>query len=1028
MTIPISDSDRNTYLRDPESGVKLYLAVYRPATTWEGTLDSAPSYPVTTLTVTGTAGNIAFALDGYTCTVESAAGVYRGWFRVRYGSTATALNCMEMGQGYIAFAATDVLKVYPWRRPIAKFHAWSGTVWRPDYNYALSDNHTNIGPLARVGPPAIGWRDPTTGECDLNFVGEYSAAYTASDTLNAAADGWTFPESQTSTTLGTAGSPVTITFDAPHPEGAEFSLYVQETTSGKGHYRYGVLWTFDRTGNNAPYRVAVAGIDSTLGVGGQARVYLYGQFTAAQIPRGAYVALFGDVNYGGTKVTNLGSTYPYRSNVLFAGYVLNEVHTVPLMIGGQMFTEVQLGTVDELLRKANAYPIEQRRVTGTPSVWEEIKNLTVQRGLVSWAKWRANFDMHDVRTGNYGDTAAISYLDLPKGDLWSQLEYLYPNTLMGLVGSSLTSDLYCNADHQVTPSASRWLSSALNLTSTDVGEPGVTIEYDDTQASAQENTSGVMQETPLYSSLPADPMGYFGTVTDQPPGFAPVSQADLNTQTGMLYAKKNARIKRVVIPLAYYAPLDANPQTLVNLTLSAANHPRAFTDFAAGRNLLVTNVRHEYYDEAALGMRTILTCEDEVPASLPVGVTQEPPQEAVVPWDSYAPYSWDFDDAFGDFPVFGDVMDVDSNGEAVVSTNAGIFVTYNLRDAELGASVLWYPMNSGLPAARDCRELVLSASAVESAAWNAIMIVRTGVKATTGLYRNPDLWNPTSTWTLVYSESDYETDVGGTPGYESGQTCYFVDLRSVGAYVYAVTRHLAGSTRTRYIVRSADGGTTWVRGTNPAMTHTSATANAWAGGLGVSAVTGNIYAADESGGNIFIVVSADLGDTWSQLANMGAISTNNEIYEINVPYEGNVGDAFIFCTNGAGNVKRSTTAGASFANLTLPGGFSGRVVRHNLHTYTLDSDILAIASIDNDFAVSVNATQTTPAFTKLTDPGDVTDRMLGGWPNDPNWFLACMANSVVYTVDGGTTWVIAYGNLASQGVTATWGIIPRSIR
>ena len=772
MTRPISDGDRNTYLRDPEQGMKLYMSVYRPDSVWSGMLMAA-YYPAAELTVSTFTGDITDVLAGYTILVYSYDGIYKGWLRARDTGSGTTLYVMEHGYGYSNIMGSDTLIAYPWRRPIAKFHRWddstSPATWKVDYDQAVGSNHTHIGPLARIGPPAVGFRDGS-GNCTLKFVDEYTETYTGSGSISTRA--WAWPESNNASTSGTAASPHSITFTDAHPKGEEYS-YTATDNQGLSHTRYGVMWTHDRTGANAPYKVAQASVDATLGQGGMSSAYLYGQYSEAELPRGAYVVLWGEPNYGGTIAENLGGSYPYRSNIVFVGYVISETQVVTGK-SGQPYTQLRLGTADEVMRHMSTYPVVQESVTGTPSTWNEIKDLTVQRGVASWAKWRAHVDMMDVNTGNYGDDQAIAYLDLPATTLWEQVELFYPNTLMGLCGVSLGGDLYCNAAYQLTPDDDQWLSVTLNIEQSDIaGE--VMIETREYHESSQELVSGVAWETSLYSQAPGDVKGYMGANFDQPPGFAPIDQSDINEITGKLSTMKNQPIKKVSIPLRGYVPIDANPQTYVNLTIDATDeHPREMDEFDSGRDLLVTNVRHEFRDD--LLPQTFLECEPVVQNEVH-GVTYSMPEASTIYYGSWAPPTWLYDRLYDEYLGEGEALD--DVGDMLALGDAGVALTHNAADA--GVATVNYGMSMlGLPSDANIIDV-----AIESGEQTAWVCVETGNTATAGVYRKADCWSTGTTWQLMYNESSFRTAIGGAgPYFEPGLQHHFGGIKSVGGYVY----------------------------------------------------------------------------------------------------------------------------------------------------------------------------------------------------------------------------------------------------
>lgn len=1021
MTEAISTSDRDTYLRAASQGVKLYLAVYNPASVLECSLDGAPTYPAATLNVDNiTSGSVGAALAGYTLEVWDSAGAARkGWVRLRADGAGNTLYIAECGEGYIPFADNDLLRVYPVFRPVAKYHRWNGSAWDVDYDVAYSGQNATYGPLARVGGPAVGFRDEVSGECTLNFVGERSAAYTPGNSIGSYA--WSFPEGLSDMSAGTATVPVAATFSDPHPGGALFSLTVIENISGASHTAVNVLWTFDRSGANAPYRVLAANVESTLGVGGRATVYVYGQIADADLRPDAYVVLFCESFYGGVEAY-LGGTHPYRANILLAGYVVGEVQVVTGSSPQQVYTRLEIATVDEVLRRMAAYPVMMDDSATTPTTWEQFVDLDVDAAALHWYKYRAQIP-HDLNLSHFlgrSSNNRVYYLDLPDGNLWEQFEYLGPDTIAGMVGCSMTSDLYLDANHQLTPEVYRWLlTPALRIEAGRDTRDELEIDVNVYHESAQENGSGVAGAAPLFARGPDDPKGYMGVVSDQPPGFAPLNQGVLNCMTGKLRDYKNRAEKSLRIPLAYFVNLDANPQTLLNVTIPQAYHPRGSAAWSAGRNVVLTRVSHEFRDD--LLALTTIEVEPEIPDGVNA-VSVYVPQEPVVQYSDYAPSDFS---AYADEPLFGEPIDSAYGGEALAATDVGVFATYNLRAAFDNQAVAWEPRSLGIPAGCLCGNMRIWRFAPTANQWTAFLLVWDPANPTGGnggIYRNSDVWNPGSAWTRVYSDADF---VAAVPGSTSA-TLYpgiFFSLQIVGTWIYAWALYRIGGTVYQRVVRSSDG-INWTVAANPHSADAAGNAGSNGALVASAAQDGYLYDGGQVSGNCYLRRSTDRGDTWSDLYNFGA---GVLIAALNVPYQGNSSDQLLFASlqGGSYSFYRSTDGGATMTAQSLPGGY-GQV--YDIHSYTLDSNIISLACSSSMVVVSTNAAGGSPSWSAVTSLPWAA-RYLFGWPTDPLWLAATRNGglNIALTEDrGATAWHDATGNLADFGAQYTYYFIPRS--
>ena len=1182
MTETISSSDRDTYLRARRQGIRLYLAVYRPDAVLECSLATAPaSGAVAEITIGSiTVGAIEDAKADYALKVWDSTGVrFKGWLRLRADGSGTTLYVAEAGETFIDWEVGDLLKVYPWYRPVAKYHKYNASAdrWDIDYNINYTDENGQAyyRPMARVGGPAIGFRDDS-GNCTLKFVGNRSSAYSLGGAL--ASYNWQFPESMSDTNVGTEAAPVSKTFTQAHAKGELFSLTVTDTGSHTDT-RYNVMWTFDREGNDAPYKVAVAGVSSSLGQGGRAVIQLYGQYDKDALPAGAYVVLFGEVNYDGTIVENIGSTHPYRTNILFAGYIMQEAQHLTGKSGDVQYTELQCATVDAMLQRAACYPVEMKNTTGTPADWQTFQYLNIDRALVHWSKYRALFNMHDLNTPNaYGSAGNyIQFLDLPTGKLWQQLEYLGPNTIMGIAGSSLLSNVYVDAWHQVTADARRWLSSALDITEPDDCQGDITIQFQDTHDYSQNVVPGVSGTTPLFARAPDDPKGYFGVLEDQPPGLALQTENDLLEMTGKLHAWKNRDVRSVTIPLRYYAPIDANPQTLVNLTINTTYHPRADARWSSGVDLLVTQVNHTFHDDhLAL---TTLTAEPSI-INAPDGVAFEIPQNPQVPYDQYMPPPWEWDDAFDEDPLFGEIIDSDAVGDGLACTDAGIYATHDLGQAFLGNDPTYEGLNRGLPSGAIVNAMRIYRFGAGENTWEAVALVETTDLDTAGIYWNSDVWNLASLWEIKYSETQLRSDVGGTVGYasvdasnvstynfdtdtdgwyreadfcpwgstdwgcwwsadgtiygdgnlggtpekyvnatldlggdyhvtqvrfrfrnegvtdsntrrvrlyasdytditdyldewyqfssqydwttttvsfdESGvryinvrtdsdltsrgkfdwievtyadesagtYTTHFTQLSTIGDYVLATAIYEVSGTVYQALVRCTDGGDTWALGA-AFDTFASDSILPSSGTHAVSAYNpGHVWVAGLVGSNITIQSSTDGGASWSNLYVVGTDRTNDAITDIHMPYEANSSEQILYFAKANNSLYRSGDGGSTFTALTMPSGWESFVKANCIHTYTSDSDVLAVGNDHSQFAVSLNANEATPTFT-LKTALDGSPHMVGGWPTDAAWFAVPGSAFINVSDDQGGTWYDAWGNLSDFGATMAKYFIPK---
>ncbi len=263
--------------RCPRQWSQVFVAVHRPATLFSARLASVPaSWPAGSLSFNSGSPSSVSSPAGVTLYIGSSAGTRdKGMLRARSAFTTAAtgtIGIAELGEQTFNLAVNDYLTVVEDFRPGAKFPRYSGGAWSMDYEVAydpaVAIQNDNYGPLALLGPAAVGFR--VGGTCKLKYVGERSAAYSPSNSINAWA--WAFPSPgspSSSASQGTTATPIAVTYNSVITGGRYHSLRVTENTTGKTHTGYRLTFIFDRTGGDAPYSAALlTGINGGPGQGG----------------------------------------------------------------------------------------------------------------------------------------------------------------------------------------------------------------------------------------------------------------------------------------------------------------------------------------------------------------------------------------------------------------------------------------------------------------------------------------------------------------------------------------------------------------------------------------------------------------------------------------------------------------------------------------------------------------------------------------------------------------------------------------
>jgi hypothetical protein len=647
-----------TTLRKQPQVNKLYLAVHVPGTVLACQLNGAPgAYPLGALAFDSVSqGSYSDVEAGMTLLVGSSAGARdKGWLRVRKAATSSTLYVAEVGRYAIDFADDDHLTVVDDRRIAPKFPRVFGESGVPqfmDYDVAYSGQNENFGPQAIVGPPLVGFLPD--GSFVGNFVGERAVAHTPGSAL--ASFLWTMPDATTYASQGTTASPVQHTFTSAIPNGGYFSFEVTDD-NGDVHTGHRLAFVFERTGSNAPHEVvAIDSLRSRLGFGvDEFRVRVFEGVGESAFPRGAQVVIFAENWYGegGSKEgAEIGLNYPYRANVLFAGWIVSEVTVLEPRHGE---VEFSVASTTSLLGLMEGYPVALNRVSGSPGNWRELKGLTLDLAALHFCRWRSTLlDVVDVHlAGSCAAGQTIEYQDLDAASLYDQLRQNYHERgMLAHVHSDLQGALYCELDEMILATGDRVGATLWEMADGDrAGRAELPSPH--TKPNAQVTLFGVDGETPLGARTPDDPKWYEGaTEIPNPVGLA-IPTAQIVNWASNLRAKLNNEYRDIHIPLSGFWPVDPVPQSYLAIGAGGLDTNRGA--LLAGTDLLIREVEIAFHRDAG---RTLvgLICDAETVGIGAAGIDMQTEgdlpgydwEDAYLPWDP-----WDFlppNDLFGALP------------------------------------------------------------------------------------------------------------------------------------------------------------------------------------------------------------------------------------------------------------------------------------------------------------------------------------------------------------------------------------------
>ena len=336
---------------------------------------------------------------------------------------------------------------------------------------------------------------------------------------------------------------------------------------------------------------------------------------------------------------SVGGNTPYRTEIVLEGWIVDEtVHKNPTT--GDI--EFEIVTVDGVMRGEESYPVAltNRSTTTTLISWEDFYQMTLDRVLLHFCKWRSTIgDVVDVTL--HGDLVSsspagaevVKYCDMDQTNLFDQIHSWYALTMLGWVSSDLQSGLYGELDAQIDDTTRAGIPTAWTIAA---GDRAGTLEIRrraHRKSNAQATLYGVDYRTPRGSRSPDDPHDYQGGLEEIPAGIAAPDQATLNLWTGNLRARRNNVYPSVDHRWTGYWRIDAVPQSYIVESLGASDTIRGFV--WSSLRLIPRDLRLEYRAGMLLASSD---CEGETqgiggatitfpPVSDPPPAVSPPPEE-----------------------------------------------------------------------------------------------------------------------------------------------------------------------------------------------------------------------------------------------------------------------------------------------------------------------------------------------------------------------------------------------------------------
>src|SRR3972149_3914992 len=667
-------------LRSEGQWSKLYMAVLVPNTIYTARLASLPSsndqvYEISYNTGSGTLGNVKAGMLLY---VGTSAGVYNlGMCRIRVAPDGTKIYIGETSeiswQSNCYLTIVDDFDLHP-----RHIHVDEDGGLLMDVNIAYSDQHESFAPVPVLGPDAVLWLEGASVSVDFPA----SDSWVFDSTISAYA--WTAPGSSASSGMSTATP--TITYNAA----GNYRVYCT-VTAANGKTTIGVRNVFVFDDDNPPATVfQLANCEGSVDSGGwMFDVTMQAEATLSEIRERTLVVLFAKDYYENTE-QSIGPIEG-RENVIVVGRVAGEsIRWDP--IAGQVHFTVY--GPHYWLNRIKVSACQLNFTNGSPAAWDQVKNLSVDRGLWHLLHWRSTattvMDFYPTTYTRYADKLATL-----ANFMWAQLVEFAGLNLMAHVLCDRYGRLFADVDPQMVPAGSRTWPVVMTVTTDDwmdvsdfervtvheTGQVNITTRF--------VNSSGI--SSTLYSLSPGHIPRKHGE-WELNDGLLAISQAESNQMAGLLLGWRNNEFPDTPLKLAgNNRMIDICPRQFLDITIVAADTPRGVG-----------------YDGNLIPRRVVLRYDNDS-RWMSVEVNSEAETFEQISANGDIPGSGDVDLTIPPLPDLPELPDIpiiipgvpEQDPEAALpcllhSTGYGILYTANINTA----NPQWITVNSGLTSAQ----------------------------------------------------------------------------------------------------------------------------------------------------------------------------------------------------------------------------------------------------------------------------------------------------------------------------------------
>lgn len=456
-----------------------------------------------------------------------------------------------------------------------------------------------------------GTKDPSSSGYFISLVSfdvlSQTALYQEITVDRDASDSWVFDGTITDYAWSAPGAHSTsgLSTDTPsftYRTAGTYHIFCT-VTADNGKTKKGVR-TIYVVGTPVPCRWRNAQVDLSDG-GASFEVEMYTDVDQVTVRDRARCILWTEDWYGGVK----GSIGVEEGNehILMGGWVAGDTIQVDVDGGAVRFA---VKGANWWMNKMDGFAPVLNLATNTPSRWDEVTSLTVDRGVWHMLAVRSNITtIMDVRLSD--DTNLVKKLESSAGSLWDVVSN-FADRIFAIPFVDGLGRFWMKVDPQMVPEADRsaW-PTVMTLTSADL-QNDWDVKRVTAKDTSQIDLSGIACDNSgreksyyalSYGHIPGREGG--GMQADK---FAVSGQAQLNQLAGLLDGWRNNEYPDIELRLpSNWRVMDLVPHQYVALDVAAEENPRGV---ALSFNLIPRGIRFSYDEEAGC-IETVLEAEAE---------------------------------------------------------------------------------------------------------------------------------------------------------------------------------------------------------------------------------------------------------------------------------------------------------------------------------------------------------------------------------------------------------------------------------